>query len=382
MEWHFKNRIPSRLAFVKGDIAFPLNLRWNVTLPGGIVESPIFAKGAIFISSTSGLYKLDADNGKVLWKIELEQSHKPALAYYKEKIYYATKTNGNLYRIDPDNGNYEWLLKSNSIHDNLCFYEDSAFLKYQKTINGKKVDGIAKFNLDMQEEWFHPSESALSISDCAIKDEYLVYGDGAGNVYGVDINTGRELWNIKISNLIPPFPQTIIKKGGWISVGNPVIAGKTIVVSVDRPIHTVGLDLVSGKILWLYNKYENPRSVTSWGRGLDDKYWYYYTQNQSKQLEYIQVGINTGKEERIVNISEYKKELGISYMRMGLIVGHYHFIGTYNPPQIVAVNTFSGVPEWIFPIRKYPLALGNNSGIYAENKLIWGTVGGDLYCFE
>jgi len=373
MEWHFKNRIPSRFTFVKEEVALPLKLRWDVTLPGGVVEPPIFADGAIFVSSTSGLHKLSPNDGRVLWETKLEKSHKPSLAYYKGKVYYATKSNSKLYQINPENGGYEWLLQSNSTHDNLCFYRDSAFLKYQKITKGAKVDGIARFNLDMQEKWFHPSDSKLSISDCAVKDDYLVYSDGAGNIYGLDINTGRQLWNIKISDLIPPLPETI-KKADWIPVGNPVIVGKTVVIQVNRPIHVIGLDLLSGTVQWIYNKYENPRSVIAWGQAFDDQYWYYYTQNQAKQWEYIKVSVDTGKEEQIVNITEFKNQIGLSYMRTGLIVGHHHFIGTYHPPQIVAFNTTTGIPEWIFPIRKYPLAIGNNSGIYADNKLIWGTV--------
>jgi outer membrane protein assembly factor BamB len=359
----------------------PLRQRWNITLPGAIVEPPISAHGTVFVTSTSGLYKLDLESGKILWQIRVEKSHKPSLAYYNGQLYYATSTNSDLYQIDSESGRHQWLLKTNSVHDNLCFYKDRIFLKYQKTINSKEIEGIAKFNFDMQEEWFHPSDEHLSMSICVASNDSLVYVDNAGKVYCIDVNTGKELWKTKILNLIPPFPHSI-NKGGWVDTDVPVIIGKTVVIKVNRPIHGLGLDLVSGKILWIYNKYQNPESIAAWGLGLDDQYWYYLSINQSKQLEYVKLEIHTGEEEQVVNLSDFKKEIGTSYARTGLVVGHHHFIGTYHPPQIVAFNTVTGIPEWVSPIRQYPLAIGNNSGIYADDKLIWGTVGGDLYCFE
>jgi outer membrane protein assembly factor BamB len=91
--------------------------------------------------------------------------------------------------------------------------------------------------------------------------------------------------------------------------------------------------------------------------------------------------IHSGKVEMKADISAYKDQIGNVMAKNGLVVGHYHFIGIYEPPRIIAFDTNTGKLAWTYAIDRTKLR-GDSRGIYADGKLIWVRNTGDVYCFE
>jgi outer membrane protein assembly factor BamB len=289
-----------------------------------------------------------------------------------------------LYCLDAESGEQIMAKRTNAYADSICIYHDRLFLKCGKTIGDKTVEGFARYTPNVEEDWFHACESWVSMTTYAIADDRLVYSDITGNVYGLDSSNGQELWK---TNVAAELSKVLENKAVESDISPyvtqvPVIIENIIVVQIISPADTYGLDLNTGKVLWFYHKYSEFPSGFCLGQVFDNKLWYYYTTEKHLAKHYIGVNIKTGEEELVFDISKDREKIGWSSSRTGLVIGQYHFIGTYSPPQIVAINKLTGNVEWTFPINKYAFSVENNSGIYADHKLIWGTIGGDLYCFE
>ncbi len=384
MEWHFKNRIPSRFPYVKENIHMPLRERWSVTLPTGIVDPPIFARGAIFVVCTGGLYKLNPSDGKILWEMAPDTPTQSSPAYHEGRVYFSSHLRrSNLYCVDSDSGKETRRISTGAYGDSCCISDNWIFLRCRRNFEGKKVHGYAGFTVDdLEEKWFHASEDAILMSTCAVSNGILVYGDAAGNMYGLETASGREIWRMRIGDWIRNENKGENSARDDIPYASeaPVIVGDVVIVSARTPGQTLGLDLKSGKVLWSYQADEDE----SWmycGLGFGESRWYSLTMNKFKPRHYFGINIRTGKVEMKADVSIYKDQIGDVMAKTGLVVGNYHFIGVYEPPRIIAFDTGTGELVWTHLIDKSKLR-GDSRGIYADGKLIWVRNTGDVYCFE
>jgi len=388
MEWHFQDRLSIRFSWLDEKISLPLREKWSITLPCGILSQPIFADGAIYVACVEALYKLSAIEGVILWKISKEAGkplrslqHSPS--YYDGRIYYSTGLTNNLYCVDAETGEKLWQISRDAQGESPCFYQDHIYLKSVKLIEKDYVFGYSKYTLDMEEIWFHPCEGRINIDTCAIDEDCLVYSDTQGNVYGLNTDTGKELWRMNIINWISqPQREGSLPENRDIPYVSevPVIVGDIVVVTAKSPGQTFGLDIKSGKVLWFHKADEDEKWMYR-GQGFDNNHWYCFTMDRLKPKHYFGIDIKTGKVEMKADISAYKDQIGDVMAKTGLVVGNYHFIGVYEPPRIIAFDTGTGELVWTHPIDKSKLR-GDSRGIYADGKLIWVRNTGDVYCFE
>jgi outer membrane protein assembly factor BamB len=227
-------------------------------------------------------------------------------------------------------------------------------------------------------EWFHQSDGPLSISACSIGNDNLIYGDNHGYIYAVDVYSGKELWRTNISSLRPteetdPYknPKKIIPH----LVGVPVIIGQQVIIQILDSEYACALDISTGEIKWSSNSREDLKGRNASGGSFDHEYRYFY-----KSGHHITQRIETGTEVRDIDNSPYwvNTKPAFSLAREGLVIGNYHFIGMTGPDQIVAFNTTTGKIEWAFELASLNLV----PGIFADGKIIWNTLSGDLYCFS
>ncbi len=383
MEWHLRNRMQNRLSFTTEDIRFPLTELWSLTLPDGIIDTPIYAEGSIFVITTKELYKLDPLTGKTIWNIKPGTSLQSSPAYYDGKVYFSSHNRNIFYCVDSKNGKEIWRMDPGGSAGSCCFDGNDIFLKCKKRQGENKVSGYASYTLDgLTEKWFHACDEWVDMRACAIAAGILVYGDTAGNVYGLEVSTGREVWKMKISDWIPIKESKFGEKEFPHVSEVPVVIDEKVIISVETPGQTFCLDLKSGKVLWFYNAPGDER-WRYYAMGLDENQLYFLNMDQHNPKQYISVDIKTGKVKMKVDISAYKEQLGLMSLssRTGLVIGNFHFAGVYEPPRVVAFNKTTGEIAWTHSLDRSKLR-GDSTGIHADGKLIWVRGTGDIYCFE
>lgn len=375
---------------------------WSATLPGRIADLPIYADNAIFVTTLNHeLHKLNPVTGETFWSVQAEaQIGTTSPAYHKGKIYFTSRRRGGicvLHCIDSDNGKEMWKLDpcgdagSCYIDDKNIYLSVIKELDKPSEIKGldkKQIQGFACYSLeDRTEVWFHPCQGGVSVRASAVENRILVYGDSAGNVYGLDTLTGREIWRMNTADWIPPRVDDLGRIAIPYVQETPIIVNDVVLVTADTPGQTFGLDLMSGKVLWLYRAEDDIRAKDSiWNysaMGVDDENWYCLTMFRRDPIRYFSVDIKTGKVVLEKDISMYREQMGLmnGASRTGLVVGDYHFVGVQNPPLIAAFNKNTGELAWTHSINKLDKA-GDNRGIYADGKLIWFKNSGEIYCFE
>jgi outer membrane protein assembly factor BamB len=369
---------------MKENIHLPLKERWSITLPNGIPDSPIFAGGAIFVICPDRLYKINPSDGNILWEMTPDSPTHRSPAYHEGKVFFSSHLRGsNLYCVDSKSGKEIRRINTGTYGDSCCISENSLFLHCKRSFEGRKVYGYASFTVDdLEEKWFHESEAAILMSTCAVSNGILVYGDSAGNLYGLEAAKGREIWKMKIGDWIRNENKGADSVSDDILYASeaPVVVGDVVIVSARTPGQTLGLDLKSGKVMWSYQADEDE----SWmyrGLGFGETRWYSLTMNKLNPRHYFAIDIGTGKVEMKADVRSYKAKIGDVMAKNGLVVGNYHFIGVYEPPRIIAFDTGTGELVWTYPIDKSKLR-GDSRGIYADGKLIWVRNTGDVYCFE
>jgi len=381
MEWHLRNRLPNRFSYVDDEIEFPLKKIWEITLPGSIIDTPIYADSAIFVATTDELYKLNPATGDTLWTINTDASLQSSPAFYRNNIYLSSHTRNIFYCVDSINGNEVWRIDPGVGAGSCCFYDDNMYIRSKKGDDKKKTSGIGCYSLsNIKEVWFHACEANITMRGCAIQDGILVYGDSAGNVYGLNASNGNEIWKINVTNWIPICETKLGKKRTPHVAEMPIIVGNIVIISVDTPGQTFGLDLESGEVLWFYQANEEEK----WnyvGQGIGGKNWYSITIDKLNPKHFYGVDINNGEVILQNNINSMKDKVGNISSKIGLVIGKHLFVGVYEPPKILAFDTNSGIIKWSHSVDRSNLR-GDSRGIYADEKLIWVRNTGDVYCFE
>jgi len=89
------------------DLSLPLGKRWQVSLPGSLVEGanmgPIVVGGTIYIATTNGIITgIDAENGSVIWQNTTLSGNnvKSSLAYYSGRLFLSHSGGLTVFRTD------------------------------------------------------------------------------------------------------------------------------------------------------------------------------------------------------------------------------------------------------------------------------------------
>lgn len=146
---------------------------------------------------------------------------------------------GKLIDLDKTSGSYQWLDMDAGMpgsETGLAIYGTPAVageLAYVAGYNGKVYAFVAdRGNL----RWVYPREGNLAaiVSNIAISQDRLFFGDAEGNFYALDAATGDKLWSVQFGDKI------------WAS---PTVSGDTVYISCfDKNLYA--LDITDGSIRW------------------------------------------------------------------------------------------------------------------------------------
>lgn len=139
--------------------------RWEFSHKGDMVQEPLIADGAIYISAYTDnligktLYAIDEKTGNQLWEIK-EKSRTSGFAVKDGVCYYGSEAEKKLFALDAKTGKKLWEFQA--------------------------PDGM--------------------ISDPVVHDGVVYAGDYSKNFHAVDIKTGEELWSFKTRGVVTGRP--------------------------------------------------------------------------------------------------------------------------------------------------------------------------------
>lgn len=156
------------------------------------------------VKGPSKLYKLDWENGDVLWEYNIEASLLCSPTIHNEVVYIGDH-DGVLHSINTETGRNNW--KYNIKEDNsdrigmcdtaACVNEEDGLI-YFPSMNGNlyaidQASGLL--------EWEYNSDGII-ISDPTLAGGTLCFGSHSGQVTGLNPSTGEEQWTYTLDNVV------------------------------------------------------------------------------------------------------------------------------------------------------------------------------------
>ena len=206
-------------------------LKWKVPIKGGLIAaSPVVIEGAVvFGAEDKTVYALDAETGKVRWKLETEEaiSSSPAVS---GGIIYIGSWDGSLYGLTARDG--KKLFKTELglwVHSSPTILDKTVF------VGVSEPNSVVALSSETGKVlWKHKTEK-LPDSSPTVHDGTVYCGEIVGdNLYAIAAADGKRLW---------AFPAD-----GW-TLSSPVVTGDTVVFgSLKGTLY--GVSRKEGKELW------------------------------------------------------------------------------------------------------------------------------------
>ncbi|MFA5771438.1 MAG: PQQ-binding-like beta-propeller repeat protein [Thermoplasmata archaeon] len=185
---------------------------WNTSTIKGI-SSPAIYDGKVFVGSTDGkLYSLNAITGEILWNITLQQdvvytgiSSSPKIL--NDKIFIGTSNetggSGKIYAIYADNGTIIWNYTTSSVYlSTASISENKLFIGLMGIFNTTSFSwappyGVLCLNTDNGSlVWVFQTNGSVASSP-AVYANSVYFTSKDGGLYRVDMN-GTEIWRKEI----------------------------------------------------------------------------------------------------------------------------------------------------------------------------------------
>ena len=140
---------------------------WSFESEGGINNTPIIEGSTVIFSTNSTCYALDAKTGKEIWK------------YTSDKVGRETL------------GGYDYHYPSPTVYKDLVIFPNRS----------GDIYGLSK--TDGKVQWQYKAEGSSDIvTTPAIQDNVLCIGDVKGNVFAMDLDTQKTIWNKSIGTKV------------------------------------------------------------------------------------------------------------------------------------------------------------------------------------
>lgn len=221
--------------------------RWTFSTNGSIYSSPIIHEGRAYFGGDDGFfYALTSDAGQLLWQFEVDGVIDPEMGMYpairssaalfdRSLLFGNTQIGGAsadlvFYALDKDTGELQWTyptwnsLTAPAASDGVVFF--GTFM----TFLGLDIEGgspVTEFNTN----W--------GISPPAIMDGIAVFGSENGQLFALDLQTGKEKW--------------VFDTGLFTSITYaPSISDGTVYFGCDDGV-IYALDFERGDLLWEYD---------------------------------------------------------------------------------------------------------------------------------
>jgi outer membrane protein assembly factor BamB len=157
------------------------------------VHLTIHEKTVFIPSFDSYLYALNAETGKEIWKSRLG-SYGVAMSptIVGERIYIGAR-DGNFFCLDMD-GKEIWRFPTGRV------IESKAVVKEGRIYFGSEDGNLYCLNLDGEEVWRFKIDGEIW-DEPKIYENWLIFGAVDCRIHFIDLETGRELWNMQTGSL-------------------------------------------------------------------------------------------------------------------------------------------------------------------------------------
>ena len=297
---------------INSEINFPLEKIWKIDTDQSIddgtplLSEPIFINSKIYLLNSNGrLLKIDTDNGKILWDIEIFENSQnsiigaPAISgtfiNHNNVTIFAHTGNNEILSIDGISGSINWKKKYKlPFRGGITFFQSRLFLSDYEgnflSINSRngKVMWSTSLGTDYSSVYTHARPIIA-------KNKIIVPGTG-GSFFVLSSKTGKVIWteNISSNSQLPKVFHTgdivanpiyyqgfiyLVSQSGFISAFNietqekiwtvpiggletPTLSGKTIFINGNMG-SLAAINRITGNVRWI-KKYESHANVNSY----------------------------------------------------------------------------------------------------------------------
>jgi outer membrane protein assembly factor BamB len=309
---------------VPGNLPEQLSLVWRFETGGDIKSSPAIVDGRVYVGSLdSHVYALDAQTGKQLWAVPLDNLVEASPSLVQNTVYIGTLA-GTLYALDAESGAKRWRFQTggklvgsanwfSDREERLCILTGShdAFLYCIDALNGQTVwayesgnyingsPAVAAANcafggcdaiihvlsLDNGARVREIDTGAYVAGSAVVREDHVYVANYEGDLIKASLSTGEIAWRYSIGDApfvsSPAVTDTVVVIGGrdmrvhcidnqtgqlrWTHAtlgwvdSSPAIAGDKVIVGSDDG-RLYLLRLGDGTPLW---SYETGQSITS-----------------------------------------------------------------------------------------------------------------------
>ncbi|MEG4286343.1 PQQ-binding-like beta-propeller repeat protein [Microcoleus sp. A006_D1] len=174
---------------------FQINTRFEGR-PDEVMSFPTVANGVVYIGTRSGLYALDVQTGKPLWRFATDNSVDSTPLLDKGRVYIgsgdATRHRGYIYGLDAQTGKLQWQY---SVHEGMVD-SDLAISDNVIYFGGVSPNLHAVNLVTRQEKWRFPTKASTSYTG-AFAHKGTVFFLSEEVLYAFDTQTGNPYWQYK-----------------------------------------------------------------------------------------------------------------------------------------------------------------------------------------
>lgn len=217
---------------------------WKKSLPGRAESSPVVKGNSVFFGCEDGkLYSVSTVNGNIRWATQLSGPVKAAPAYYGGRLFVGDY-GGSMNAVDADTGNLIW--STGSLGTGISggqFYSTPA-VAFGRVYAGNNDDRVYSFDMSNGElAWTYSTGgyaySAPTVASTKHSPPTVYIGSFDGNIYALDAKTGSVRWSRST--------------GGQI-VGSLSAIGEIVYVAEFTHQTTSGFMMHSGRRVFRYPK--------------------------------------------------------------------------------------------------------------------------------
>lgn len=186
-----------------GKIAEPQNMNWSTKLEGNVLFcDTVYDNGFVYTATvdddyprTCKIYCLDAENGRIQWELETENSVKNNICIDGDRLA-AMDVEGNVYCLDKTNGTVIWqksIELGNTIGTSsaICINNGVVFAGTARTVTALNLnDGSVKWSNNRDRGENSPAEFVV----CG---DRLIVNSHWDSLAALDIASGKALWDNK-----------------------------------------------------------------------------------------------------------------------------------------------------------------------------------------
>ncbi len=220
--------------------------QWTYQTGGQVIGTCALSESSLFVGSTDGyLYALDKQSGALQWKFDGKNEIRSTPAIDETTVFFHTVA-GDLYALDTHTGGLQWQtsLKGETMVDVWDYYQSSPVIHHNLLIVGSGNGQVYGLNKETGKEVWTFRTGGVVHTDPLVYDDKVYIGSFDGHLYALDSATGTALWSFKtVGNRY--FPQ------GAIQNAPTLFEGMILFGSRDFNLYAINAQTGTGTWNWM-----------------------------------------------------------------------------------------------------------------------------------